>query len=322
MKKVIITGGSGYVGSILINDLVMQGYNVICYDNMRYGFNPIIAQLYNYNNFKYEHFDLIRFDKKAEWKQIENHIENANILIHLAALVGYPICEKNPDLARLINVELSKILADICKRHNTKMIYSSTGSNYGKLDQLCTEESPVNPLSFYAKTKFEAESYILDHCSSIAFRFATAFGLSPRLRLDLFINDMVYRAISDGSVVIYEPHHKRSFINVLDMSRVIMHGIDIIEDVQGIFNAGDDEMNYTKEEVLLIIKEHIPSFYIAKGEYDSDKDQRNYTISHKKLNDTGFKCMVNLKDGIKQLINFLELLDLKQIAVMGFNNQK
>ena len=322
MKNIIVTGASGYVGSILINDLVMNKYNVSCYDDMRYGFNPVIAQLYNYSNFQFDLFDLTRFDDETKWKKIESKIEEADILIHLAALVGYPICEKNPELTKIVNVDLSKKLTDLCKKHNVKMIYSSTGSNYGKLDEICTEKSPVNPLTLYAKTKLEAESYILDHCNSIAFRFATAFGLSPRLRLDLFINDMVYRAISDGSVIIYQPNHKRSFINVTDISRLILHGIEKLSDDHGVYNAGDETMNYTKEEVLLAIKDFIPKFYIAKAEYDSDRDQRDYIVSYEKLKSTGFKCNVNLKDGIQQLINFLRLLDLKQIAIIGFNNQK
>jgi len=320
MESIVITGGVGFVGSILTERLIVMGYNVICIDNLKFGFNPVLAQFANYDNFHFYYHDFTESFNSKSWKKVEKYIEKSDFVIHLAALVGYPICEKFPELATRLNIDVSKNLTDLCEKYNVKLLYASSGSNYGKIEGVCTEDSAVNPLTHYALTKHEAELYILDNCSSIAYRFATAFGLSPRLRLDLYINDMVYRALSDGSVVAYEPHHRRTFIHVSDMARVYIHGIQNMKNIEGRFNAGDEKLNYTKLQILEKIQEFIPDFFVAYGEYQSDKDQRDYEVSYKKIRSTGFKCETGLDEGIKRLIDFLNLLDLKQISVMGLNN--
>lgn len=319
-ERIVVTGGAGFVGSLLVNELTLQNYDVVCIDNLKYGYNPILSQLSNYPNFKFYLMDLCQKYNSQQWKEMEENIECADYLIHLAALVGYPACERYPEYATRLNVEVSSYLASLCNKHNTKLLYASTGSNYGKLVDICTEESPVNPLTHYARTKHEAEVYIINNCSSLAFRFATAFGLSPRLRLDLYINDMVYRALSDGAVVAYEPNNRRSFIYVTDIINVFIHAIENMQGFEGVFNAGDERLNLTKKQILEKIKEYIPHFYIAYGDFQEDKDKRDYEVSYEKIRNTGYKCKIGLDEGIKKLINYLKLIELKQVGFALFNN--
>lgn len=322
MKKIMVTGGAGFVGSCLTNELVIQNYEVVCVDNLRYGYNPIISQLANYPNFKFDCIDLCQDFNIPAWKRIESYVEEADCVIHLASLVGYPACEKDPDYATRLNVSVAKHLADLCKKYDTKLLYASTGSVYGKLDGICDEKAVLNPLTHYARTKYQAEQYIVNHCKGLAFRFATAFGLSPRLRLDLYINDMVYRALFDGSVVAYEPGNRRTFIYVTDMARLFLHALTEMESLEGVYNAGDEKHNLTKMQILEKIKTHLPHFYIAYGEYQEDKDKRDYNVSYKKLMDTGFHCKIGIDEGIQTLIDYLKLMDFKQVGFTILNNIK
>lgn len=320
MEKVVVTGGAGFVGSLVLDELVHEGYDVVCIDNLRYGYNPMLAYLSNYSNFNFRLMDLCQRFNSAEWKKLEEDIASSNYLIHLACLVGYPACEKEPDYATRLNVEVSCHLADLCKKHGAKLLYASSGSNYGKIEGICTEETKLNPLTHYARTKCEAEKYISQHCRSLSFRFATAFGLSPRLRLDLYINDMVYRALSDGSVVAYEPHHRRTFIYVTDMSSLFIHAIKKMERYEGVFNAGDEKLNLTKKDILEVIKKFVPHFYIAYGEFQKDEDKRDYEVSYQKLEATGFKCKVGIEQGIKKLVDYFSISELKQVGLTMLHN--
>ena len=321
-KQIVVTGGAGFVGSNLVSELILLGYYVVCVDNLTYGYNSMISQWANYPNFQIETSNLCDNFNSQGWKRIEEHIANASHVVHLACLVGYPACEREKDYATRLNYEVSINLADLCKKHNTKMLYASTGSVYGEIDGICNEESTVNPLTHYAITKLNAEKYMLEHCDALCFRFATAFGLSARLRLDLYINDMVYRALIDGSVVAYEPRHRRTFIYVTDMARLFMHAIDNMNDDHGIYNAGDDNLNLTKMDILEKIREHIPNFFIAYGDYQADKDKRDYSVSYVKLTKTNFECKIHIDQGIKILIEYIKLIDLKQVGFTVYNNIK
>ena len=292
--NILITGGAGYIGTSLIPLLLKRGYKVTVVDNLLFGGDPIIPF------FRIPNFTFIKGDIRDK-ALMKKSVRNMDIIIHLAAIVGYPACQKEPDLAESINIHATKLLSSLVSKDQL-ILYGSTGSNYGSVNEICTEKTRLNPLSHYGKTKTFAEKYLINNNSTIAYRFATAFGISPRLRLDLLINDFTFKAISQGYIVVYESHFMRTFIHVYDIGLAWLFAIDNAEKMKNeIYNVGSDKMNYTKKDICEMIKEKTQAqFYYA--EIGEDEDKRNYLVSYDKIKKLGFETTITVEKGIEELI--------------------
>jgi nucleoside-diphosphate-sugar epimerase len=304
MMKILVTGGAGYVGSTLVPMLLAKGYTVRVLDSLMYGGDSLIPCC------KYDTFEVLIGDIRNQ-DDVAKALKNVDLIIHLAAIVGFPACKKAPDLSQTVNVEGTKLLNKM-RSTDQLIIYASTGSNYGDLEnEICTEETKLNPITEYGLTKTEAEQYLLEHENVIAYRFATAFGLSPRLRLDLLINDFVYQALKNRNLILYEKHFLRSFIEVRDMGRAFIFAIENADKMaNNIYNVGNASMNFSKEEIARAIKKKI-NFYLHFAEIGEDLDKRNYYVSYDKINKTGFKTTISLEKGLNDLIRGLELITIK-----------
>jgi nucleoside-diphosphate-sugar epimerase len=243
-KKIFITGGAGYIGTSLIPLLLERDYEVTVYDSLIFNNGDKLIPYYGNKNFNFIYGDIRDKDKLKE--SILDH----DVIIHLAALVGFPICrEKGETESYDVNTVGTQNVID-CLNDSQYLLYGSTGSNYGEVDGICTEETELNPLSIYGKTKTLSEKLVMNRNNSTAFRFATAFGLSPRLRLDLLVNDLAYKAIKEGYAVIYESHFLRTFIHVKDIARVFIFAIDNHKEMtNNTFNVGSNKMNFSKKEI-------------------------------------------------------------------------
>lgn len=303
MKKILITGGAGYLGSVLLPQLLKKKYNVTIYDNLSFGGDHLI------NFIEDKNFNFIKGDIRdtAKLKEI---IKDKDIIIHLAAIVGYPACSLNPKSAYEINVNGTKNILKLRKK-NQIIFYASTGSNYGSLDEICTEESPLNPLTVYAKTKTKAEKLVILSKNFVAFRFATAFGSSPRMRIDLMVNDFVNKLINQRYLVVYEKNFMRTFLHVKDIARSFIHAIDNINSMKNnIYNVGNEKLNLSKKDVCEAIQKKING-YVYFSEIGKDLDKRNYVVSYEKIKKTGFVHKYDLDMGIDELIKSINLLNLK-----------
>lgn len=304
-KSVFITGGAGYVGTSLIPLLLDEGFFVTIYDSLFFNNGDVLIQYMNNPNFNFIYGD-IRDEKK-----LSESIKGHDIVIHLAAYVGYPLCKKMGESeSNSVNVEGTQILL----RHlnpTQYLLYSSTGSNYGSVDHICTEETPLNPLSIYGRTKTLAEQLVMERSNSTAFRFATAFGISPRMRLDLLINDLTYKCMLDGYAVVYESHFMRTFIHVRDMGRSFIYAIKNQDKFKNnIYNVGSDKMNHSKKEVCELIKDIVPKTYIAYADIGEDADRRNYVVSYDKISSLGYTTTISIEEGVKELIKTIPLLKI------------
>ncbi|MFH1862096.1 MAG: SDR family oxidoreductase, partial [bacterium] len=228
-------------------------------------------------------------------------------IVHLAAIVGFPACKKNPQLAEEINHQATVLLEGL--RHDHPVVYASTGSNYGALiGDVCTEETPLNPLTIYGTTKTEAEQYLLKRGNVVAYRYATAFGAAPRLRLDLLINDFVYQAVKNRNLIIYEKSFKRTFIHVRDIALSMVYALENFNRMRDqVYNVGSNDMNFSKEEIALMIKKRF-DFYLHFAEIGKDEDQRNYEVSYEKINQVGFRTTVGIDEGVDELIRVMDVI--------------
>ncbi len=301
--RILVTGGAGYVGSSLVPQLLESGHRVRVIDNLTYGGDQLLPF------FRYPNFEFVKGDIRNA-SDVRDAVKEQDAIIHLAAVVGYPACRSDPKRAEEINVTGTKNLIDAVSRGQL-VLFGSTGSNYGKVIEVCTEETPLHPLSLYGQTKTLAESMLLNECSTIAFRFATAFGLSPRLRLDLLVNDFTYRAISQQYLVVYESHFMRTFIHVHDMGRAFVFGIDHVDRMRGqVYNVGADKMNYSKRQVCELIQQQVEC-YIHYAEVGEDADKRDYVVSYDKLTKLGYDVSIALGDGVSELIRGFRVLSFK-----------
>jgi len=295
--KILVTGGAGYIGTSLVPALLARGDNVVVYDNLMYRQN-VLLEYYLNDNFRFIYGDV------RDKAKIAKSLKNVDIIIHLASIVGAPACKRNGKLAQEVNVDGTKNIVDGLSSKDQVLLFASTGSVYGKIEGMCNEDWTPNPLSKYGTTKLDGEKLILARDNSIAFRFATAYGLSPRLRLDLLINDFVLNSIRNKYLVVYDKEFRRTFIHIQDIVRSYLHMIDNFNSVKGTaYNIGSEENNYTKRDLVNKIKEHLDFqvYYADKG--IPDPDQRDYEVSYKKLADTGFKVNVNIDRGIKELVD-------------------
>ncbi len=303
-SKILVTGGAGYIGSVLTPMLLQSGYRVRVLDSLLYGGATLLPL------FRNPRFEFLRADIRDP-AAVARAVQGVDVVIHLAAIVGFPACRLHPDLARTVNVDGTKVVADAAGRSRL-VLFGSTGSNYGALvDEVCTEETPLRPLSLYGQTKTAAERYLMENCDTIAYRFATAFGVSSRMRLDLLINEFVFHAIRAKYLVIYEPQFMRTFIHVQDIAYSFLFALENRDKMRGqVFNVGSESMNYSKAEVCDMIKAKV-DYYLHYADVGQDADKRNYVVSYKKINALGFRTTITVDEGLDELIHAVEVLDTR-----------
>jgi len=296
MKNILITGGAGYLGSVLSEYLLNKGYSVTVLDNLLYR-QVSLLHLFKYSNFKFVLGDVR--DNTLLTKLSSTH----EVIIPLAAIVGMPACKSNPQLAEDVNFKHIETIVN-CLSAEQQLIMPNTNSQYGSSDSIITEDSPFKPLSLYAKTKCDAEDVVLQKGNGVALRLATVFGVSPRMRQDLLVNDFVYKSIVDGYLVLFEAHFKRNYIHVQDIAQTFEFMICNYDHCKGqAYNVGLSNANLSKLELAQKIKEHIPNLVIKQDEFKEDFDKRNYIVSNKKIESLGWRPLYDLDYGIKQLVD-------------------
>ena len=301
MIKVLITGGAGYLGSTLAEYLLSKGYAVTVLDNLMY------KQLSLLHLFKYEKFLFINGDVRDS-NLLTDLIKHHDVIIPLAAIVGMPACKANPDLAIDVNFKQIKNIIDNVSKEQI-IILPNTNSQYGSSADIITEASPFKPLSLYAQTKCDAEEYVLKNGNGIVLRLATVFGVSPRMRQDLLVNDFTYKALVDGYLVLFEANFKRNYIHVQDIARTFEFMISNYNRCKNqVFNVGLSTANLSKLELAEKIKKYIPNLVIKTDEYKEDFDKRNYIVSNDKIESYGWSPEYNLDYGIKQLISAYQMV--------------
>jgi len=302
MKKILVTGGAGYVGSVLVPMLLLHGYKVRVLDNLMYDGKALLPC------FAWRDFEFVKGDVR-NIEDVRSALEDIEGIIHLAAIVGFPACKKNPQLAEETNHQATVLLEGL--RHDRPLIFASTGSNYGALvGEVCREDSPLKPLTIYGTTKTDAEQYLLKRGNVVIFRYATAFGVSYRLRLDLLINDFVYQAVKNRNLIIYEKSFRRTFVHVRDMAESLIYALENFKHMRDeVYNVGSNDMNFSKEEIALMIKKRF-DYYLHFAEIGKDEDQRNYEVSYEKINDAGFRTRVGIEEGIDELIRAMEVVQI------------
>jgi nucleoside-diphosphate-sugar epimerase len=297
MNSILVTGGAGYIGSMMVPALLKKGYKVTVLDNFMFNQNSLAHVCSDPN------FEIVRGDIRDK-EIMRGLMKNTDVIIPLAALVGAPLCSEDRIGATTINHDAIKMMFELSSKEQI-ILMPTTNSAYGTgdKDNFCTEESELRPISQYAIEKVEIEKRLIDMPNSISFRLATVFGMSPRMRIDLLVNDFTHRAFRDRFVVLFESHFKRNYIHVLDVANVFLHALDNHNSMKGeIYNVGLSEANLSKRELCEAIQKHIPDFMIMEEAIGKDPDQRNYIVSNKKIENTGFKPYNSLDMGIKDLI--------------------
>ncbi|MEM3406007.1 MAG: NAD(P)-dependent oxidoreductase [Candidatus Aenigmatarchaeota archaeon] len=306
-QTILITGGAGYLGSVITEYFLQRNYRVIVYDNLLYN----QQSLFNCVHFPDFHFV---YGDVRNYNLLKQYVEKADIIFPLAAIVGAPACEKVPEVTYAVNQHSIEWLAKQIKPHQ-KVVFPCTNSGYGtKSGEIyCTEETPLEPISTYGISKVNAEKALLEMGNAVTLRLATVFGFSPRMRLDLLVNDFVFKAVNDRYIVLFEKDFKRNYLHIRDVPRVFEHAINNYENMKGeAYNVGIPDANLSKEELALRIKKFIPDLFITYSEFNKDPDRRNYIISNEKLLKTGFKFKYTLDDGIQELIKGYKILRFNQ----------
>jgi nucleoside-diphosphate-sugar epimerase len=301
--KILITGGAGYIGSVLTPKLLSNNHEVTILDNFMFN------QLTLTDSCQYENFDIIRGDTR-DVEILKKIIPKFDIIIPLAALVGAPMCNMDPIGAKTINQDSIEMIIEIATDDQIILMpVSNSGYGVGEKDKFCDEDSPLNPISLYGVTKVKAEKMVLERRNSATFRLATVFGMSSRMRLDLLVNDFVYRAINDRTLVIFEGHFKRNYIHIQDVANIFLYAIDNFENMKGkAYNVGLDDANLSKIELANQIKKHLPNFVFLEAPIGEDPDKRDYIVSNQRLAETGFRTEWDLDRGIKELIKGYKMI--------------
>ena len=305
--KILVTGGGGYVGNVLCRQLLDKGYQVKCLDNFNKGQCDGIIPLAINPNFEFVYGDV------TVSAQINEAVKGCDAIIHLAAIVGFPDCAAQPALAEVVNVSgtMNVINARNLYNKSIPLVYASTGSVYGKVEGVCTEESPLNAVSEYGLNKLVAEKMMREEENTVSFRFATGFGVSPSMRVNLLVNDFVYQAITNKILTIFQADFRRTFIHVRDMSKAFIMGFENMGNwSQKVYNCGANHLNWTKRELAEYVKEHTDCF-VHYEEIGEDTDQRDYKVSYDSLEAEGFSCDVDMKTGIQELIKVAPILQIR-----------
>jgi nucleoside-diphosphate-sugar epimerase len=306
LSNILVTGGAGYIGSTLVPDLLNKKHKVTVIDNFMYNQTSLATFIRDKN------LEIIFGDVRDE-SLMKELVNKADVIIPLAAIVGAPACDKDPVAAQSINKDsILWLLKQLSK--SQQIIMPTTNSAYGSGDKnnFCDENSPLNPLSLYARDKVVVEKSLLEHENSTSFRLATVFGISPRMRLDLLVNNFTFRAITDGFVIVFEGHFKRNYIHILDVVQAFNLAIEKKEQFKGeIFNVGLSQANISKIELCQEIKKIVPNFLFLEAPLGKDPDQRNYIVSNKKIEALGFNPTVTLQEGLSELVKGLKMFNHK-----------
>ena len=299
--KILITGGAGYLGSVFTRNL-LKNHEVIVYDNLMYNQTSLV-DLSNNPNFTFHYGDV------REWSKLKYLVEQVDIVIPLAALVGFPLCEKDKDLATSINTTQIQNIVDVLS-DDQMILYPNTNSGYGtRGDGMVDETNELTPISHYGQTKCEAEDYIINESNGISFRLATVFGVSSRMRTDLLVNDFVYKLLTDRYITLFEHKFVRNFIHIQDVSRAFEYMIDNYYTFNNeVFNLGLSDENITKKQLVEKIQSHIPNTSVNYSDYYVDPDKRDYIVSNEKIEEAGWKPIFTLDEGIKELIQSYKMI--------------
>jgi nucleoside-diphosphate-sugar epimerase len=321
--KILITGGAGYLGSVITGRMLKEGYKVVVLDKLVFNQTSLLQYTSN-SNFKFIHGDV------RNEKLLEKLCNEVDVIIPLAAIVGFPACAAEPELAREINYQQIFNIVKFINGKGKKILYPNTNSGYGlgTGQTECTETSPLTPISVYGTTKCEAENFLKTSTDAIIFRLATVFGVSQRMRTDLLVNDFTYKAITDKYIVVFEKTFKRNFIHIEDVANAFVFMLQNYEKYKGeIFNVGLSNANLSKQELLEKIQSHVKDFAVVYDDYYEDPDKRNYIVSNEKIEETGWSPEWDLDRGIEQLIMAYQMIVPKMGAEfrngfpLGYANQ-
>lgn len=301
--KILVTGGAGYIGSVLVPALLAAGHRVTVLDNFMFG-QSSLADCCGYDS-----FDVVRGDCRDE-SLIRKLMTDADVIIPLAALVGAPLCKLDPLATKTINQDAVEMICRLAsQQQRILMPVTNSGYGIGEKGKFCTEDSPLKPISLYGVTKVEAEKAVLNHPNAMTFRLATVFGMASRMRVDLLVNDFVHRAVMDRFVIVFEGHFKRNYIHIRDVARVFLHGLENFDAMKGRpYNVGLDDANLSKLELCAAIQKHLPQFVYLEAPIGEDPDKRDYIVSNARLGSTGFKPEWSLDRGIRELIKGYTIL--------------
>jgi nucleoside-diphosphate-sugar epimerase len=307
--RIAVTGGAGYIGSVLVPLLLNEGHEVTVVDSFMYGQTSLLDCCDRRN------LSIVKADVR-DVRVLQDLVPNVDAVLPLACLTGAPICARDPWTATAVNFDAVKALAEMLSP-SQRMIFPSTNSGYGvgEAGLYCDEETPLRPVSLYGRLKVDLESLLLDRGTFVTFRFATLFGTSPRMRLDLLVNDFTYRAVTDRAVVLFEPHFKRNYLHVRDAARAFVHVLQNYDTMKGRpYNVGLSEANISKMELCERIARQVPGFQVVTAEHGRDPDQRNYVVSNERIERTGFRPAYGLDEGIAELVKGYQIVRRAQYA--------
>lgn len=307
--RILVTGAAGYIGSVMTSELLKKGHEVTAIDSFIYN-QASLLDCCNDKNLK-----IIRGDARDK-ELISRCLKGVDAVFPLACLTGAPLCSKDPLNAKSVNFDAVKMILDL-RSKNQAIIFPTTNSGYGigQKGIFCTEKTPLNPVSLYGRLKVDIENILLDTGNVITLRLATAFGVSPRMRLDLLVNDFVYRAVTDKYLILFEANFKRNYIHVRDVARVFIHSLENFDKMKNEpYNVGLSDANLSKLELCEEIKKQIPGFYFIESSIGEDPDKRDYIVSNEKIEKTGFKPEVSLQMGIEELIKGYQVIRKNQFS--------
>jgi nucleoside-diphosphate-sugar epimerase len=307
--KILVTGAAGYLGSVLVPTLLEQGHEVLALDNFMYGQTSLLDCCHK------KTLSVIRGDVRNR-PLVERLVKQTEVIFPLACLTGAPLCSWKPDEAESINYSAIKTLLELRSR-DQRVIFPTTNSGYGigQKDKFCTEDTPLKPVSLYGKLKVQAELDLLAAGNAITLRLATAFGVSPRMRLDLLVNDFTYRAVFDRYVILFEAHFKRNYIHVRDVAKAFLHALNNFDHMKNqAYNVGLSNANLSKLELCEEIRKHVKEFYFYESKIGEDPDKRDYIVSNEKIEKTGYQPDVSLPEGIAELVKGYQIVKRTQYA--------